>query len=136
MVSEPDLIGFMSVAKMIITKTYVEKFDQSANFGMWQLKMEAVLIQDGLDIALEGKKKKPEDMKDIEFVIIDKKTKSSIILNLSNGVSREVSAEIKAKGIWEKTKNLVMKRTVENRLYLKQKLYTFPMFEGSIVIFV
>lgn len=56
---------------MIVTKTYVEKFNRSANFGMWQLKMEAILIQDGLDMALEGKEKKPENMTDMEFAVID-----------------------------------------------------------------
>lgn len=86
---------------MIVTKTYVEKFNRSANFGMWQLKMEAILIQDGLDMALEGKEKKPENMTDMEFAVIDKKAKLGIILNLSNEVLCEVSAEstAKAKGM-------------------------------------
>ncbi|KAH0725013.1 hypothetical protein KY284_000878 [Solanum tuberosum] len=114
---------------MTITKTYVENFDRSANFGMWKLKMEAILIQDGLDMALEGKEKKPENMTNMEFAVIDKKAKSGIILNLSNEALREVSAESTAKGMWEKLKTLYMKRTLENRLYLKQKLYTFRMVE-------
>ncbi|KAH0635804.1 hypothetical protein KY289_035719 [Solanum tuberosum] len=46
---------------MTVTKTYVETFDRSANFGMWKLKMEAILIQDSLDMALEGKEKKPKN---------------------------------------------------------------------------
>ncbi|KAH0714096.1 hypothetical protein KY284_007001 [Solanum tuberosum] len=86
---------------MTVTKTYVEKFNRSANFGMWQLKMEAILIQDGLDMALEGKEKKPENMTDMEFAVIDKRQNQ---------------------------------RTVENRLYLKQKLYTYRMVEGTSIL--
>ncbi|KAH0655443.1 hypothetical protein KY285_030325 [Solanum tuberosum] len=73
-------------------------------------------------------------MMDLEFAVIDKKAKSGIILNLSNEVLREVSAESIAKGMWEKLKTLYIKRTVENRLYLKQKLYTFRMVECTSIL--
>ena len=66
-------------------------------------------------------------MTDEEFAVIDKKEKSGIILILSNEVLHEVSEETTTKGMWEKLKTLYMKSTVENRLYLKQKLYTFRM---------
>ncbi|KAG5594906.1 hypothetical protein H5410_036138 [Solanum commersonii] len=72
-------------------------------------------------------------MMDLEFAVIDKKAKSGIILNLSNEGLREVSAKSTAKGMWEKLKTLYIKRIVENRLYLKQKLYTFRMVEGKFV---
>ncbi|MCE0480804.1 hypothetical protein HAX54_037935, partial [Datura stramonium] len=65
---------------MTVTKTYVEKFDKSANFGKWQLKIEAILIQYGLDLVLEGKEKKPENMTNPEFAVIEKNSKSDIIL--------------------------------------------------------
>jgi len=99
LVSELDLTKLVSIAKMTLTKTYVEKFDRSANFGMWQLKLKAILIQDGLDLALQGKEKKPDKMTDEEFAMIDKKAKAGIILNLSNEVLREVSVETTAKGM-------------------------------------
>ncbi|XP_075084499.1 uncharacterized protein LOC107823736 isoform X4 [Nicotiana tabacum] len=40
--------------------------------------MEAMLIQYGLDLALQGKEKKPDKMTDEEFAIIDKKAKSEL----------------------------------------------------------
>ncbi|XP_075108699.1 uncharacterized protein LOC142180384 [Nicotiana tabacum] len=73
-------------------------------------------------------------MTDEEFAVIDKKAKAGIILNLSNEVLREVAAESSAKGIWKKLKTLYMKRLVENRLYIKQKLYTFRMAEGGVIL--
>ncbi|KAF3630196.1 putative protease 2-like [Capsicum annuum] len=87
------------------------------------------LVKDGLDVLLEGKDMKPEKMTNEEFAVIEKRAKSGIILNLSNEVLREVSAETTVKGMWEKLKALYMKKTVENQLYLKQKLYTFRMVE-------
>ena len=74
---------------MTLTRSYVEKFDRSANFGIWQLKMKAILIHDGLDLALQGKEKKQDKMTDEEFAVIDKRAKVGIILNLSNEVLRE-----------------------------------------------
>lgn len=84
---------------MTSRKSYIEKFDRNTNFGMWKLKMEAILIQDGVDIALQGKEKKPENITDKEFDRLDRKAKSSIILNLSDEVLSEVTSETtKARG--------------------------------------
>ncbi|KAF3623627.1 hypothetical protein FXO38_30648 [Capsicum annuum] len=98
------------------------------------LKKEAILVQDGSDMGLQGKEKISEKMTDEEFDSLDKKARSSIILNLSNDVLREVASEITAKGIWENLKSLYMKRTAENRLYLKQKLYTIRMDENTSLL--
>lgn len=84
---------------MTSRKSYIEKFDRNTNFGMWKLKMEVILIQDGVDIALQGKEKKPENITDKEFDRLDRKAKSSIILNLSDEVLSEVTSETtKARG--------------------------------------
>ncbi|KAF3654697.1 hypothetical protein FXO38_15017 [Capsicum annuum] len=69
-----------------------------------------------------------------EFDGLDKKARSSIILNLSDDVLREVASETTAKGMQEKLKNMYMKRTVDNKLYLKQKLYTFRMDENTSIL--
>ena len=45
---------------MTITKIVVEKFDRNVNFGLWQLKMEAILVQDGVDLALQGAENIPD----------------------------------------------------------------------------
>ncbi|URE00942.1 Nodulation protein [Musa troglodytarum] len=115
---------------MIITKIVVEKFDRNVNFGMWQLKMEAILVQDGVDLALQGAEKIPDGMSEEDFTGMDKKARSSIILNLSDEVLREVATETTVKSMWDKLKALYMKRTVENCLYLKQSLYMLRMTEA------
>ena len=54
---------------MTVTKTTIEKFDRNINFGTWQLKMEAILIQAGLDLMLFGKEKIPASMNDGDLQI-------------------------------------------------------------------
>ncbi|URE17036.1 KH domain-containing protein [Musa troglodytarum] len=102
---------------------------RNVNFGMWQLEMEAILIQDGVDLALQGAEKIPDGMSEEDFAGMDKKARSNIILNLSDEVLREVAMETTAKSMWDKLKALYMKRTVKNRLYLKQSLYMLRMTE-------
>ena len=119
---------------MTVTKTSIDKFDRNVNFGMWQLKMEAILVQDGCEIALDGVEKKPADLTSEKFTDLDKKARSGIILNLSDEVLQEVAGETTAKGMWDKLKAMYMKKTVENRLYLKQKLYMLRMTEGTSIL--
>ncbi|KAG6433809.1 hypothetical protein SASPL_105426 [Salvia splendens] len=119
---------------MTITKTSIEKFDRNVNFSMWRLKMEAILIQDGCELALQGVEEKPSEMTLQEFAELDKRARSGIILNLAYEVLAEVAAETTAKGMWDSLKAIYMKKTMENRLYLKQKLYSLRMTEGTSII--
>ena len=57
-----------------------------------------------------------------KFKNLDEKARSGIILNLTDKILQEVTGESTAKGMWGKLKVMYMKKTVENRLYLKQKL--------------
>ena len=41
------------VSTMTITKTVAKKFDRNVNFGIWQLKMYAILIQNEVDLAIQ-----------------------------------------------------------------------------------
>ncbi|KAG6388780.1 hypothetical protein SASPL_150216 [Salvia splendens] len=119
---------------MTITKTSIEKFDRNVNFSMWRLKMEAILIQDGCELALQGVEEKPSEMTLQEFAELDKPARSGIILNLAYEVLAEVAAETTAKGMWDSLKAIYMKKTMENGLYLKQKLYSLRMTEGTSII--
>ena len=52
--------------------------------------MEAILVQDGVDLAIHGIEKKSEGVIDANFAEMDKKAKSNIILNFSDEILREV----------------------------------------------
>lgn len=61
--------------------------------------MEAILVQDGVDLTIDGIEKKPEDVTDANFVAMDKKVRSSIILNLSDEVLEKVATDTSTKAM-------------------------------------
>ncbi|KAL5764810.1 hypothetical protein ACOSQ2_017404 [Xanthoceras sorbifolium] len=114
---------------MSTTKFEVMKFDRKINFTLWQVRMHAVLVQSGVQKALKGVK--PSDMKDADWENIDEKVRSAIQLSLSNKVLREVSSEKTTKALWEKLESLYLKKTLTNKLYKKQRLYSLRVSEGT-----
>ncbi|TXG56626.1 hypothetical protein EZV62_017939 [Acer yangbiense] len=111
------------------TKFEVEKFTGENDFGLWKMKMKAMLVKEGLDIALDGEEKLPTDMKADEKKNWLKKAYSSLILGLGDKVLREVSKETTATGVWEKLEELYVSKTVPDRIYLKQRLFGFKMLD-------
>ncbi|TXG71900.1 hypothetical protein EZV62_000479 [Acer yangbiense] len=118
------------------TKFEVEKFIGENDFGLWKMKMKAVLVKEGLDIALDGEEKLPTDMKADEKKNLLKKAYSSLILGLGDKVLREVSKETTAAGVWEKLEELYVSKTVPDRIYLKQRLFGFKMLDQRYKNFV
>ena len=111
-----------------ITRFDIEKFDGKNDFGLWQIKMRALMVQLGCDAALETL---PADMEAGEKAALMKKAYSTLILCLGDRVLREVTKETSAAGIWSKLTSLYMTKSLANRLYLKKKLYTFYMSPGT-----
>ncbi|KAG6692210.1 hypothetical protein I3842_10G103000 [Carya illinoinensis] len=74
---------------MGITKFDVEKFTGENNFGLWRIKMRALL---------DGKV-------DVQRDILQK-AHSVLILSLGDNVLREVASEETAAGIWLKLEHL------------------------------
>ncbi|GKC79430.1 hypothetical protein Tco_1130204, partial [Tanacetum coccineum] len=105
----------------------IEKFDRTGDFGLWWIKMRALLIQHGCEAALEVL---PVDMEAQTKAELNKKAHSAVILCLGNKVLREVTGETTAAGVWSKFKTLYMTKSLANKLYLKKKLYTFYMPVG------
>ncbi|GKA92498.1 hypothetical protein Tco_0814423 [Tanacetum coccineum] len=104
----------------------IEKFDGTGDFGLWRIKMRALLIQHGCEAALEVL---PTDMEAQTKAELNKKAHSAVILCLGNKVMREVTGEMTAAAVWSKLETLYMTKSLANKLYLKKKLYTFYMPE-------
>ncbi|GKB87106.1 retrovirus-related pol polyprotein from transposon TNT 1-94 [Tanacetum coccineum] len=102
----------------------IEKFDGTGDFGLWRIKMRALLIQHGCEAELEVL---PADMEAEAKAELNKKAHSAVILCLGNKVLREVTGETTAAGVWTKLETLYMTKSLANKLYLKKKLYTFYM---------
>ncbi|GJS89793.1 retrovirus-related pol polyprotein from transposon TNT 1-94 [Tanacetum coccineum] len=73
----------------------IEKFDGTGDFGLWRIKMRALLIQHGCEAALEVL---PADMEAEAKAELNKKAHSAVILCLGNKVLREVTGETTAAG--------------------------------------
>nr|GEV32987.1 retrovirus-related Pol polyprotein from transposon TNT 1-94 [Tanacetum cinerariifolium] len=112
-----------------ITRFDIEKFDGKNDFGLWKIKMRALIVQQGCDAALETL---PADMEAGEKAVLMKKAYSTLILYLGDRVLQEVTKETTAAaGIWTKLTSLYMTKSLANRLYLKKKLYTYYMSPGT-----
>ncbi|GKC36281.1 retrovirus-related pol polyprotein from transposon TNT 1-94 [Tanacetum coccineum] len=105
----------------------IEKFNGTDDFGLWRIKMRALLIQHGCEAALEVL---PADMDAQAKAELNKKAHSAVILCLGNKVLREVTGKTTAVGVWSKLETLYMTKSLANKLYLKKKLYTFYMPAG------
>ena len=109
-------------------KFEVEKFDGTNNFGMWQCEVLDVLIQQDLDITLE---EKPDDMSDKDWAKLNRQACGTIRLCLAKDQKYFVMKETSAKELWDKLENKYMTKSVENRLYLKKKLFRFQYKQGT-----
>jgi len=113
------------------TKFDVAKFDGKHNFGLWQVKVRALLIKEGLHRILLGKASKDVEVSDRVWEDMELKALSTIQLCLHDDVLYGVLSETTASGIWAKLESTYMTKSLPNRIYLKQQLYKFSMKEGS-----
>ena len=120
----------MNTVKISSTKYEVEKFCGKGNFSLWQRQMKDLLIQQGVHKALLGKEKKPEMMKDVEWVKMDEKKASAIHLNLGDEVIHNILEAKTVKEVWEKLEGLYMRKNPMNKLYMKKQLYSLHIKEG------
>ncbi|GJS37999.1 hypothetical protein Tco_0536381 [Tanacetum coccineum] len=107
-----------------ITRFDIEKFDGKNDFGLWKIKICALMVQERYDVALETL---PADMEAGEKAVLMKKACSILILCLGDRVLREVTKETSATGIWMKLTSLYMTKSLANKLYLKKKLESLTM---------
>lgn len=102
------------------SKFHVEKFSRDNDFGLWRVKMRAMLVQQGLTDALRGPGKLPAHLTEEEKSNIMEKAHSSIILSLGDKALREVSREKTAQDVCTKLEQLYMNKPLANRLYLNE----------------
>ena len=72
-------------------------------------------------------------MSDEDCEELDLEARASIILCLERDVAFLVADEVTTAGVWSKLEANFMTKTLSNRIYLKSKLYTCKMEEGSSI---
>jgi hypothetical protein len=88
-----------------------------------------LLVQQGMVKALYGTK--PEGMSDIDWKELEAKTMTTIRLCLGDDVMYHVMTEESSAAIWLKLESRSMSKSLTNKFYLKQRLYSLKMAEGS-----
>ena len=106
----------------------IDKFTGRNSFSLWQIKMRALLKQQGFWTPLSKDKNAVVTPK---MAILEEKTHSTIMLCLADDVITEVSDEETAAGLWLKLESLYMTKSLTNKLLLKQRLFDLRMAEGT-----
>lgn len=122
-----SFLGLMEDLKSL--RIDAPKYDGKTDFTMWQLTVKDVLIQQGLDDALE--KAKPKEMSDADWAKIQKRAASTIRLALAPDVRYNVLKESTPKEIWDKLASIYASKSLTNRLNLKMELYSLKLDEES-----
>ncbi|KAJ4729013.1 Retrovirus-related Pol polyprotein from transposon TNT 1-94 [Melia azedarach] len=105
----------------------IDKFTGRNSFSLWQIKMRALLKQQGLWAPLA---KKPADPITAEMAVLEEKAHSTIMLCLADDIITEVAEEETVQGLWVKLEGLYMTKSLTNKLLLKQRLFSLRMQEG------
>ncbi|GKC92164.1 retrovirus-related pol polyprotein from transposon TNT 1-94 [Tanacetum coccineum] len=112
-----------------MSKFSIPIFDGKMDFTVWKMTIEDVLVQQGIDEALE--EKQPAEMKDDVWKTMQKKASSTIRLALAPEIKYSVLKEKTPKDIWDKLTNIYASKSLTHRLFLKMELYSLKLEEGS-----
>ena len=116
------------------SKVDFEKFNGSNDFSLWKIKMQAILVQQNLILALDGVDALPDSWTKYHKEEVMQKAHSAVILSLGDDVLREVCKEKTVSGVWKRLDSLYMTKSIPNRLYAKQRLYSYKMDESRGVL--
>ena len=87
------------------SKVEFEKFNEKESFSMWKVRVEDLLVQNFLDVALETK---PEEMSKGDWLSLEKRACAAIRGCLADSALYSVLDEKKSEGLWAKLHSLYM----------------------------
>jgi len=90
-------------------------FTKDNDFGLWKVKMKAVLIQQKCEKALKGESALPVTMSQAKKIEMMDKARSAIVLCLGDKVLRDVAKEPTATSMWSKLESLYMTKSLVHR---------------------
>ncbi|KAL5841705.1 hypothetical protein ACOSQ3_012308 [Xanthoceras sorbifolium] len=111
-------------------KIKIEKFD-GADFGFWKMQIEDYLYQKKLYQPLLGKK--PDDMKEEDWNLLDRQALRVIRLTLSRNVAFNIVKEKTTAGLITALSNMYEKPSASNKVHLMRRLFNLRMAEGASV---
>jgi len=89
-------------------------FDGKINFMIWQSTIQELLVQQGLDQALEDER--AISINETEWTKIQRMAVSMIRLALALGIKHNMLKEKTSKALWEKLENIYASKLLTNHL--------------------
>ncbi|KAL2467090.1 Uncharacterized protein Adt_42941 [Abeliophyllum distichum] len=91
--------------------------------------MRAILVQQRVSKALDDPDTHPDELKEkpTEIVDMNEIAYSSIILYLSDNIVRQVDGSKTPRHLWSTLDALFLTKTLPNKIYLLEKLFSFKM---------
>jgi len=105
----------------------VDKFTRRDNFSLWQIKIRAVLKQQGLWTPLLKPASNPLP---VDIATMEENAHSTLLLALEDHIITEVAEEDTDVGMWCKVESLYTTKSLTNKLLLKQHMFSLCMHEG------
>jgi len=116
------------------SKWDIEKFTGSNNFGLWKVKMRAIIIEQKCVEALKEEAHMPAHLTLAEKTEMNDKVVSVIILCLGDNVLRAVARETIDVSMWNKLDSLYMTKSLSHIQCLNQQLYFYRMVESKPIM--
>ncbi|CAJ2648559.1 unnamed protein product [Trifolium pratense] len=108
-------------------KVKIERFD-GRDFSFWKMQIEDYLYQKKLYQPLSGKK--PDDMKQEDWVLLDRQALGVIRLTLAKNVAFNIVNETTTAGLIKALSDMYEKPSAANKVYLMRRLFNLKMGEG------
>lgn len=116
---------------MALARFDIEKFDGKSDFDLWKVKIKAILGQQKALHALTDPDKLPATLTADDKENMNMTAYGTLILNLSNNVLRQVIDEETPYKIWEKLNKLYQMKDTHNKMFLRERFFTFKMDAGK-----
>ena len=116
---------------MFVLNVKIDKFMGRNSFSLWQIKIRALLKQQGLWALLA---KKDPSTNTAKMASLEEKAHATIMLCLVDDIITEIVDQDTAAGLWLKLESLYMTKSLTNKLLLKQRLFSLRMQEGMSLI--
>ena len=114
--------------RLLSSNLEVEKFDGTNNFGVLRGEVSDLLVIQDLDASLQ--EEILEDMTDAEWTKLNRQTCGIIRSCLGKDQKYPFMKVTMTKELWDKLEAKYMKKSVENKIYLKKKLFRFDCKKG------
>ncbi|WVZ02641.1 hypothetical protein V8G54_023447 [Vigna mungo] len=111
-------------------KIKIEKFD-GTNFGFWKMQIEDYLYQKKLYQPLSGHQ--PENMKDENWILLDRRALGVIRLTLSRNVAFNIAKEKTTVGLMTALSSMYETPSASNKVHLMRRLFNLRMSDGAMV---